>query len=318
MNMQALHAVLLGAMLLAFPAECALARPELDRPAGPTVADTGSAAYRFENLNFVSADGERRYRVVVAIPRRPAAATGYPAVYLLDGNAALAALDEPLLQTLAGDDPPVIVALGYETPLRFDVRSRAFDYTPPLADGQSYVDELAGDRKGGGAGHFLDLLEQRIKPAVEKLAPVDRARQTLWGHSYGGLFVLHVLATRPEAFQSYASADPSLWWRRGEMIERLRAVAGNWSRSGFRLLVMRSGEDRDGAGPAGASPEAMAARRQAVASVPEDAARQLARELSGWPGLSVHYREFPTLTHGGLLPVSLKPALRLSMGHLDD
>src|SRR5690606_6559257 len=42
--------------------------------------------------------------------------------------------------------------------------------------------------------------------------PIDESRQTLYGHSYGGLFVLHALRTQPGAFQRYVAASPSLWW----------------------------------------------------------------------------------------------------------
>ncbi|MBF3166256.1 ferric enterobactin esterase PfeE, partial [Pseudomonas aeruginosa] len=70
----------------------------------------------------------------------------------------------------------------------------------------------------GGADAFLDLLRDGMRPAVAAQAPLDTARQTLWGHSYGGLLVLHALFTRPGEFARYAAASPSLWWRDGAIL----------------------------------------------------------------------------------------------------
>lgn len=39
-------------------------------------------------------------------------------------------LPETLLKQLADHSPPVIVAIGYQTNLPFDLNGRAYDYTP--------------------------------------------------------------------------------------------------------------------------------------------------------------------------------------------
>src|SRR5690606_2675941 len=61
-------ACLLLALLALLLAPVALAQPDLSRRTGTTVADTGAPGYRFESLRLASADGQRRYRVRVAIP----------------------------------------------------------------------------------------------------------------------------------------------------------------------------------------------------------------------------------------------------------
>lgn len=48
-----------------------LAVPDLERKIGTTVADSDSADYRFSDLRFTSADGQRHYRVRIAQPRQP-------------------------------------------------------------------------------------------------------------------------------------------------------------------------------------------------------------------------------------------------------
>lgn len=45
--------------------------PTPERKIGTTVADSDSADYRFSDLRFTSADGQRHYRVRIAQPRQP-------------------------------------------------------------------------------------------------------------------------------------------------------------------------------------------------------------------------------------------------------
>lgn len=287
----------------------ALAQPDLSRKLGPTIADTGSAFYRFERFTLRSADGERGYRVTVCIPRRAAPAAGHPALFALDGNAVLVALDERQLQALDGGTPPVIVAIGYDTELRFDVNARAYDYTPPIPSGQA-DDEAARGRKGGGADLFLDLLEREIVLRVRALAAIDGARLALWGHSYGGLFVLHTLFTRSRLFSTYVAASPSLWWQQGVILDEEKRFAGERARTakaaGARLWLMAGDAERRER-PGGAPPAARAA-------MPAQALPELAQRLHARDGLPVTLRIFPGMAHGPMLPASLEPALRIAAG----
>ncbi|HBK46203.1 MAG TPA: IroE protein, partial [Xanthomonadaceae bacterium] len=225
-------------LLLAPPLQ---AQPDLSRRIGTTVADTGTPAYRFDDVRVASADGERRYRVRLAIPRAAPPASGWPVVYLLDGNAALMELDAAMLEALAaGGTPPVLALLAYDNDLRIDPGGRAFDYTPPTrSDGAAETDPIAPERRSGGADAFLALIETAIKPQVEQRAKIDRGRQTLWGHSYGGLFVLHALFSTPQAFARYVAVDPSLWWGDGFAIREADGfVEGGTPLDGRQLLLM--------------------------------------------------------------------------------
>ena len=290
------------------------AQPRLEASAEPGIVATGSAHYLFDTLNLSSTDGERRYRVLIARPRAAAPAQGYPVVYLLDGNAVIEALDEALLGELAAAAPPVLVAIGYDTPQRFDVVARAYDYTPPLAGETAQTDPLEPKRKNGGAADFLDFIEQRIKPEVAARVPVDAARQGLWGHSYGGLFVFYTLLTRPQAFTAYAAASPALWWRDGNLIldrgqDYARSLAGRHA----RLLVMRGGNEGRGArpdAPPGATPERIAQRSRATRALSPDALPALTARLGELPGVETAFQEVPGLDHGPMFPASIGPSLR--------
>lgn len=283
--------------------------------AGPGLADTPSTLYRFEQLEFEAADGERHYRVQLAIPQRKAPAAGFPVLYLLDGNAAFADLTPELVASVAARGVlPVLVAIGYATELRFDTAARAYDFTPAL-DEAALADSVdaARGRRTGGADVFLDLIERHVKPAVEMRAPIDERRQTLWGHSYGGLFALYTFLHRPDTFQRYAAAEPSLWWGKGFVLgAEPNAVQPPRS---VRLLVM-TGAD---AGPptAGAkvtSDPAVERMRKAREAVPEHAAAQLAARQNRRPSVRAQLCTFPDVAHGPMLARSLGPALLLAMG----
>lgn len=292
-------------VLLAWLPLVAMARPDVDQKLGSTLADTGSAYYQFEHFELDSADGQRHYRVRLAVPTRAAPDEGYPVIYLLDGNAVLAALQEEWLAELDQRGPPLLVLIGPASDLRLDVDARVYDYTPSPHPGQPLLEDNERRRPAGGALAFLELIETRIKPQVEARRPVDRQRQTLWGHSYGGAFVLNTLFTRPQAFQRYVAASPSLWWKFGLLMQIEQTMPADIS---ARLLIMR-GRDEARARTA-TTPPTEASR--AMAATPDDAAQQMAVRLAQRPGLTVDYRELTGLGHGPMLAASILPALLMA------
>lgn len=307
----------LRAALLAGLPVLAQAQPDLSQKLGPGIAERGSDCYRFERFALRSQDGQRGYRITVAIPRRAAPASGYPVILLLDGNAALAAIDEAQLQALQAGSPPVIVAIGYDTELRFDVVARAYDYTPPIPAGQR-DEEAARARRGGGAEVFLDLIETQILPPLRQMVPLDTTRLAVWGHSYGGLLVLHALFARPGLFARYIAASPSLWWQQGLILQEARRFGGA---PGAQLWVMvgeaeqraRVGVAANGTGSGAAAADADAAR-QARNALPPQALPELLARLRSEHGLPVQFRSYPGMAHGPMLPASLGPALRIAAG----
>ncbi|MBD4195630.1 Salmochelin siderophore protein IroE, partial [Xanthomonas citri pv. citri] len=87
--------------------------------------------------------------------------------------------------------PPVIVAIGYQTALPFDTAARAWDYTPPLKTHEPRAGKPAlPPRKTGGNDVFRQLLTETMVPQTEANLKIDPHQRAIWGHSYGGLFVL--------------------------------------------------------------------------------------------------------------------------------
>ncbi len=186
-----------------------IARPDL-QPLGPNIADKGSAFYHFTQRQYDSADGERHYRVWTAVPDKAPPAAGYPVLYMLDGNAVMDKLDDAFLQQLFAGSPPVIVAIGYQTALPFDTAARAWDYTPPLKTHEPRAGKPAlPPRKTGGNDVFRQLLTETMVPQTEANLKIDPHQRAIWGHSYGGLFVLDAWR-KASPFGIYYSASPSL------------------------------------------------------------------------------------------------------------
>ncbi|WEK30521.1 MAG: alpha/beta hydrolase [Candidatus Pseudomonas phytovorans] len=280
------------ALALALAAPVALAQPERNQKMDTSLLQRQDLAYRFSQLDLDSADGQRHYRLWVGTPNRPAPASGYPVLWMLDGNAALGALDSRQLGTLADGQAPVLVAVGYQTDQRIERAGRTYDYTPALPGQAEQRDPLTG-QPSGGVDAFLDLLTERMRPMVAGLAPIDPQRQTLWGHSYGGLAVLHALFTRPGAFSDYAAASPSLWWHDGAIVREAQGLEQRLGDHPARLLLMRGSEEP-------ANPRAQ------VKGDVEGPARELAADLARVPGLQVRFERFSGLGHGPMLPASLK------------
>lgn len=268
----------------------AYARPQPEQKMDRTLLQRQDLAYRFSHLDLDSADGRRHYRLWVGKPLHPAPASGYPVLWMLDGNAAIGALEPQQLEQLASGQAPLLVAIGYQTDQRIERSARTYDYTPKVPGRVDQHDPLTGQPSGGIDG-FLDLLERRMRPMVATVAPIDPQRQTLWGHSYGGLAVLHTLFTRPGMFSSYAAASPSLWWNDGAIVAEAQGLHVSDSRP--NLLLMR-GTDEPGephGSPGDESGKAL---------------HDLAGALAQVPGLQVRYERFPGLGHGPMLAASLR------------
>lgn len=310
--MRALRWCLCGALLMAgwMMVGAASARPDLSRKTGPTLADTGSKAYAFHTLKFDSEDGRRHYRVRVAVPKGAVPQAGFPALYLLDGNAALMELDEAALQRQRdGGHPPVLVFIATDNDLRIDGDARAFDYTPrPLAGAGR--DNALG-RKNGGADAFLTLIRTRVQPGVAALVKLDATRQTLWGHSYGGLFVLHVLFTQPQAFSRYVAVDASLWWEQGQILGEERGLLKRKALPAPASLLLMTGSGGEAArsGPPGADPKRVQAMQVARGAVSADEPVRMIERLSQLSRLQARLQVLPDLSHGQTLGASLPAAM---------
>jgi predicted alpha/beta superfamily hydrolase len=167
-------------------------------------------------IDFTSSINGRTYRLLISQPFADPPPGGYPVLWSFDAQGYHGFVtDMTRNRALAQEMVPVlVVALGYpEDEPTVWLSRRVLDLTPtvPAADPAATTYVAAG----GGAGGLedcLDMLQGEALPKVEALFVIDRGSMALWGHSLGGLAVLHSLFTRPTLFESYLAISPSIWW----------------------------------------------------------------------------------------------------------
>ncbi|MDR3506880.1 MAG: alpha/beta hydrolase-fold protein [Caulobacteraceae bacterium] len=168
-----------------------------------------------EERTFFLAGEKRPFRVFISRPEGKAPKGGFPVIYILDGNSIFGTIRDEVRRETADtyEAPAVIVAIGYPGDAPWDDARREHDLTPKLPAGiEPYGPAGSIIPDTGGAEPFLRFIRDTIKPAIERDYPVDRARQTLAGHSLGGLFTLYAAFTQPDLFQTYVAMSPSIWY----------------------------------------------------------------------------------------------------------
>ena len=182
----------------------------------------------------------------------------------------------------------------------------------PWKVGQSYPDFIAC-----WAG--MNALWAAI---VEKAVAIDKSRQALFGHSLGGLFVLDVLFTHSDAFDTYIAGSPSIWWGKREILNLVPAFEAAQKKSGARRrLLIEVGEleqkvtpeDLEVAKVLQITPEELA-RLQVDARMVDNAAELAARlkPLSA-SGLDVDYVMFSQESHNSVIPAYLSRGAQFSL-----
>ena len=277
-----------GLAILLLATANSYARPDMS-PLGPNIADRGSAFYRFTVNTFDSVDGQRHYKVWTAIPNKKPPAAGCPVLYLLDGNAVMDKLSESMLQKLARGNAPVMVAIGYQTPLPFDVAARAWDYIPAA---QAQQPNMRG-RTGGGSAIFRTQLEQTIAPQVEKGLPIDVQKRALWGHSYGGVFVLDSFLSS-NFFHTFYPAVPSVAGNHSALLHALEGASPQ-AAAQKSLWLMEGDGDRK-------------SRDENATSGVLDAVSQTVSRMKS-RGIAAHYLLYTGLSHGAMFAASMESAL---------
>lgn len=134
----------------------------------------------------------------------------YPVIYVLNSrpNAVMAAS----LRHVSQMSREIIVGIDFAdedgNPIdSFSAYTRDLTPTP-----DEDWPQVAFGGTGGHADDFLRFLEESVKPFIDENYSVHPKDRTLVGHSFGGLFALHVLLTKSDAFSRYLIASPSLWW----------------------------------------------------------------------------------------------------------
>ena len=262
------------------------------------------------------------YTLHIAWPAGAAPVAGWPVVYMLDGETFGIAREIMRYQVGAGAEilatPRVLVAIGYPGASR-----RGIDYAPER--------EHSPAGRQGGAAAFRRFLIETVCPLIATELPIDRRRQTLMGHSLGGLFVLETLyeqrlagvthASEVPGFETFVASSPSVWWADHYLVKataRFAQVAQNTNMADVRSqqaarVLLSSAEYEQVLSPA---EQRLPPDQQSVLINTRntrrmvDGNRELAATLAGVPGLAVTFRFFEDETHRSAWPRAITHAMR--------
>ena len=153
--------------------------------------------------------GEQRRVIVWTPPGYAVGSRAYPVLYLTDADRQFGHTVTTVdFLSRNGRIPPMIVVGVFNT-------DRTRDLTP-----YKDSDSDAQLPTAGGADRFLRFIDTELVPWVERRYRTQTFR-AFAGHSFGGLFAMHTLATRPDLFNAIVAVSPSLPWRQGEAVKRI-------------------------------------------------------------------------------------------------
>lgn len=277
-----------------------------------------------EQWDMTSRITGRTYRIFVAKPAggKPPPPEGYPVVYLNDGDIGFHSAADALALQVGGREvkPAYLVGIGYGRDMEAVARERFADLTPSQPEPAELARlELSPFTKGavfGQAGLFHRFLMEELRPQIEAGYPVDRRDTSLWGHSLGGLFALHILFNHPEAYRTYLVSSPSINWSGGTVLKdepKLVAQLKAGTVSPRILITAGEYEERLAAHrqmPPGITREQMEAGLKAFAMVTN--AMGLADRLKA-AGASVETVVFEGETHFSVVLPAIARGLRFAL-----
>lgn len=251
-----------------------------------------AAPWQLERSNVftVKAPDGHDYRVMVAWPEGAPPPNGWPVLWLLDGedNFAVAAMTARRLaraSARSGVEAGLVVAID-SGPLK----RRVLDYTPAVPGYSIPAGAPASGLPTGGAETFLAFLDQSVRPIVQSRWAIDPRRQTLMGHSFGGLLALHALA-KGGSWTNYVAVSPSLWFGGGLLTRELADVS---AKAGVHVLIASG--DRE-AGPVSGTPPI------------ESLANRLSKR-----GVDARALILPGQSHGSTMMAAMQEGIMMAFG----
>ncbi len=183
--------------------------------------------------------GEKRIVQVRTPPGYDTNGQRYPVLYLTDGHDHFAHTSTTVEFLARSGRMPEMIVVGIS-----NYSNRTRDLTPTKAT----EPDSKAPPAGGGADKFVKFMETELIPQVEKSYRTQPYR-IFAGHSFGGLLAVHILATKPDLFDAYIAASPSLWWDHEMAIHELEDCLENHKdlhRTLYMTLANEKGNMRAG------------------------------------------------------------------------
>lgn len=261
-----------------------------------------------ERFTLTAENIDQTFQIDVSFPMAyQSTSENYPVIYLLDGNFMFPVVDYNLKGLQLGLEIPeiILVAIGYELENeleQFNLRTR--DLVPTFdaewteeARNAPPPNGLPENISPGGAGEFLEFINNELKPVINARYRVDPADQTLAGYSFGGLFSLYTLFNHTDSFDRYVIGSPSIWWHHQVSFDYEEQYAQAHSDLAKTVFISSGGLEQ----PPGSEAFGMISN-----------AREMAHRLQarGYPNLKLEYLVFDGETHMSGTGVSTNRGLK--------
>jgi predicted alpha/beta superfamily hydrolase len=146
--------------------------------------------------------------------------------YVLDGNAlgltATEAVRRQRPLELYGRPDTIVVSIGYPTTIPDSPWSlqRGYDMQPPVC---ANCTPPAAPGVPSNADNFITFIDTVLRPWVRHTAfpNAHYDRDAIYGHSFGGLFVLYALLVRPDLFDTFLAASGAWFWNNEYILKAL-------------------------------------------------------------------------------------------------
>lgn len=240
-----------------------------------------------------------KYRIFVTVPDKRAPLSGWPVIYLLDGNTTF-----PLAKALKPE--AILVGIGYPTEDRETIiQRRYYDLTVQAAADKIPLRPGMATPKTGGEAEFRHLIHDKIMPNINENFPTDPARTTLFGHSLGGIFTLRTAIEPKQPFSTVCAADPSIWWNGHSFMHDLARFQKN--KTTPRILIMTAGKRVKKTGITPQQAEKIKTLRHGANG------SDIAEILRSQKGVHLAFRTYPEESHGSLIAPALHTCITFSL-----
>ncbi len=163
----------------------------------------------------------------------------YPVVYILDGEDGFTpgvAIQQFLSRSLYAHVPEMIIVGVLNT-------DRTRDLTPSRSS-LNRNGKLLYENSGGGDS-FFQFLNEELRTHIDTTYRTSDYN-ILVGHSFGGLFAMHVLVNHTQDFNAYIAIDPSLWWDNKKTFQEAQQVLKSKDFKGINLFIALAHSEEKG------------------------------------------------------------------------
>ena len=140
---------------------------------------------------------------------KPHASEKFEVIYLTDGEWVVNLF--PFIYKFAQSEnyvPPAIIVALPNTYIK-GANQRDRDFLPV---------NVPSPAISGGADKFLAFLKNEVIPYIDRTYRTN-GTNSLYGHSYGGVFVTYAMLTEPQVFDTYYATDPPIGWNNDFLIK---------------------------------------------------------------------------------------------------